>query len=261
MRKVIFILVITLILAVAVLPASASRYERGPGAVHGYGKDITAIPDLNLTVEQKAQITLLRETFLKDVKPLRDKLFSKRGDLKLLWKDKNPNQAKILATQKQIRTLRGQIQDRATVQRLAVRMVLTSEQQDKIKAFKHAAYGPAREKFSLAKYLNLSPEQKEKMKESRSSYKSETRDLRYDLAAKRLEMHKLFTDPKTDEATLLAKQKELNSLRQQLLEKKSQMKIEWRKILTPEQITKLDNVPHGWGAKGRGYYRHQRHDG
>lgn len=261
MRKVIFILVITLVVAVTVMPASASRYGSGPGAVHGYGKDITAIPDLNLTVEQKAQITSLRETFFKDIKPLRDKLFSKRGDLKLFWKDKNPNQARILATQKQIRTLRGQIQDRATVQRLAVRMVLTSEQQDKIKAFKHTAYGPVREKFSLAKYLNLSSEQKEKMKESRSSYKSETRDLRYDLAAKRLEMRKLFTDPKTDEATLLAKQKELNTLRQQLLEKKSQMKIEWRKILTSEQITKLDNIPHGWSAEGRGYYHHQRHDG
>jgi Spy/CpxP family protein refolding chaperone len=261
MRKAIFILVITLILAVTVMPASASRYGRGPDAVHGYGKDIMAIPDLNLTVEQKSQITSLRETFLKDIKPLRDKLFSKRGDLKLLWRDKNPNQAKILATQKQIRTLRGQIQDRATVQRLAVRKVLTSEQQDKIKAFKHTAYGPVREKFSLAKYLNLSSEQKEKMKESRSSYKSETRDLRYDLAAKRLEMRKLFTDPKTDEVTLLAKQKELNTLRQQLLEKKSQMKIEWRKILTSEQITKLDNIPHGWSAEGRGYYHHQRHDG
>ena len=261
MRKVIFILVITLVVAVTVMPASASRYGSGPGAVHGYGKDITAIPDLNLTVEQKAQITSLRETFFKDIKPLRDKLFSKRGDLKLFWKDKNPNQARILATQKQIRTLRGQIQDRATVQRLAIRKVLTSEQQDKIKAFKHAAYGPVLEKFSLAKYLNLSPEQKEKMKGSRSSYKSETRDLRYDLAAKRLEMRKLFTDPKTDEATLLAKQKELNSLRQQMLEKKLQMKISWRKILTPEQITKLDNIPHRWGAKGQGYHHHQRHDG
>ena len=243
MRKAIFILVITLILAVTVMPASASRYERGPGAVHGYGKDITAIPDLNLTEGQKAQITSLRETFLKDIKPLQDKRFSKRGDLKLLWRDKNPNQAKILATQKQIRMLRGQIQDRATVHQLAVRKVLTSEQQDKIKAFKHAAYGPDREKFSLAKYLNLSPEQKEKMKESRSLYHSDTRDLKYDLAAKRLEMRKLFTDPQTDEATLLAKQKELNTLRQQLLEKKSQRKMEWRKILTPEQITKLDQIP------------------
>jgi len=73
MRKAIFILVITLILAVTVMPASASRYGGGPGTVHGYGKDITAIPDLNLTIEQKAQITLLRETFLKDIKPLRDK--------------------------------------------------------------------------------------------------------------------------------------------------------------------------------------------
>jgi Spy/CpxP family protein refolding chaperone len=252
MRKAIFILIITLILAVTVMPASASRYERGPGAVHGYGKDITAIPDLNLTEEQSAKITSLRETFLKDIKPLQDKLFSKRGDLKLLWRDKNPNQAKILATQKQIRTLRGQIQDRATVHQLAVRKALTSEQQDKIKAFKHAAYGPDRGEFSLSKYLNLSPEQKEKVKESRSRYHSDTRDLRYDLAAKRLEMRKLFTDPKTDEATLLAKQKELNTLRQQQLEKKSQRKMEWRKILTPEQITNLDQIPHKRGAKGRG---------
>jgi|GEM_PF-1104742 len=259
MRKAIFVFVVTLILAVTVMPASASQYGRGPGAVHGYGKDITAMPGLNLTEEQKAQITSLREAFLKNIKPLRDKLFSKRGDLNLLWRDKNPHQAKILATQKQIRTLRGQIQDRATVHRLAVRKVLTAEQQDKIKAFKRAAYGPAREKFSLAKYLNLSTEQKEKMKESRSRYHSDTRDLRYDLAAKRLEMRKLFTDPKTDEATLLAKQKELNTLRQLLLEKKSQMKIEWRRILTPEQITKLDQIPHKRGAKGRGSNPYQRY--
>jgi len=261
MRKTIFILVITLIMAVTVMPASASRDGRGTGAFHGYGKDITAIPDLNLTEEQKAQITSLRETFLKDVKPLRDKLFSKRGDLKLLWRDKNPNQAKIIATQKQIRMLRGQIQDRATVNRLAVRKVLTSEQQDKIKAFKHDAYRPVRGKFSLGKYLNLSPEQKEKMKESRNRYHSDTKDLRYDLAGKRLEMRKLFTDPKTDDATLLAKQKEISELRQQLRDKKAQKKIEWRRILTPEQIAKLDQMPHRQGAMGRGmkdYHHHHR---
>jgi len=256
MRRTIFILVITLIMAVMVMPVSASMCGRGPGAVHGYGKDITAMPGLNLTEEQKAQITSLRETFLKDIKPLRDKLFSRRGDLKLLWKDKNPNQARILATQKQIRALKGQVQDRATVYRLAVRKVLTSEQRDKIKAFKHAAYGHVLGKFSFAKYLNLSPEQKEKMKESRSRYHSDTRDLRYDLAAKRLEMRKLFTDPKTDDATLLAKQKEISGLRQQLGDKKAQMKIEWRKILTPEQIAKLDRMPHRHHAKWRAHFRH-----
>lgn len=44
--------------------------------------------------------------------------------------------------------------------------------------------------------------------------------------------------------TLLAKQKEISGLRQQLSEKKAQMKIEWRRILTPEQIAKLDKMPH-----------------
>ena len=64
MRKAIFILAITLIMAVTVMPASASGYGRGPGAGHGYGKDITAIPDLNLTEVQKSQIASLRENFL-----------------------------------------------------------------------------------------------------------------------------------------------------------------------------------------------------
>jgi Spy/CpxP family protein refolding chaperone len=146
--------------------------------------------------------------------------------------------------------------------------VLTAEQQDKIKTFRRAAFRPAimpaimpafrpfPEKFSLAKYLNLSPEQKEKMKDARSRYQSDTRDLRYDLAAKRLEMRKLFTDPKTDEAALLAKHNELNALRQQLLEKKFQMKLEWRKNLTPEQITKLDQMPHKRDVKDRGSDHH-----
>jgi Spy/CpxP family protein refolding chaperone len=64
-------------------------------------------------------------------------------------------------------------------------------------------------------------------------------------------MRKLYTDPNTDEATLLAKQKELNTLRQQLLEKMSQRNMEWRKILTPEQITKLDQIPQR-GSQGLG---------
>ena len=254
---------ISLILAVTVIPAGASQCGAQRGAVHGCSKDITALTGLNLTAEQSAKITSLRETFLKDIKPLRDQQFSKRGDLKLLWRDKNPNQAKILATQKQLRTLKGQIQDRATVYRLAVRKVLTDEQRDKLKAFrkKGSDFGYARQGGHFAKLLNLSPEQKEKVKELRNRYRSETRDLKYDLAAKRLEMRKLFTDPKMEEAPLLAKQKEVNTLRQQLIEKKSQMKMEWRKILTPEQIAKLDRIQHKHGAKARGYYHHERNDG
>ena len=98
--------------------------------------------------------------------------------------------------------------------------------------------------FCFKKHLGLSDQQLAKMKELRNRFHADTRDLRYNLEIKRIEMRKLFTDPKTDDETLLAKQKEISELRQQLSDKKAQMKIEWRKILTPEQIAKLDKMPH-----------------
>jgi hypothetical protein len=88
-----------------------------------------------------------------------------------------------------------------------------------------------------------------KMKELRKSVRNDTRDLRCNLAIKRLEMRKLFTDLKTDDETLLAKQKEISELRQQLLDKKAGMKVEWRKIITSGQIAKLDGIPHRQHAK------------
>ena len=109
--------------------------------------------------------------------------------------------------------------------------------------------------FYFKNHLNLTDQQLAKMKELRNRFRADTRDLRYDLKIKRVEMRKLFTDPKTDDETLLAKQKEISGLRQQLSEKKAQMKIEWRKILTPEQIAKLDKMPHRHHER----WAHHRH--
>ena len=110
--------------------------------------------------------------------------------------------------------------------------------------------------FGFKKYLGLSDEQLAKMKELRNNFRNDTRDLRYNLAIKRLEMRKLFTDPKTDDATLLAKQREISKLRQALSDKRAAKKIAWRKILTPEQIAKLDRMPHKGHAKR---WAHQRY--
>jgi len=76
--------------------------------------------------------------------------------------------------------------------------------------------------FCFKNHLNLTDQQLAKMKELRNRFRADTRDLRYDLKIKRVEMRKLFTDPKTDDETLLAKQKEISGLRQQLSEKKAQ---------------------------------------
>ncbi len=91
--------------------------------------------------------------------------------------------------------------------------------------------------------LDLSKEQKDRMREVWNRYRTDVHDLRYDLMEKRVEAKKLFTDPKTDQATLVSKEKELNGLREKLMERRTQAKLEWRSILTPEQIQKLDRMP------------------
>jgi Spy/CpxP family protein refolding chaperone len=138
-------LVMTLVTVIAVTAFAASAFAFGPGWGRGhgggqcFGGDLTALSELNLTAEQTANINTLRETHLKDIKPLQDKMFSKRGELRLLWLQTNPDEGKILAVQKEIRNLRDQMQDKMTVHRLNVLKVLTPEQQEKLKTI-----GPGR---------------------------------------------------------------------------------------------------------------------
>ena len=89
------------------------------------------------------------------------------------------------------------------------------------------------------------------MRELRNRYDADTHDLRYDVRIKRVEMQKLFTDPKVDDATLLGKEKELNALKLKLMDRKAEMKLAWRKILTPEQLQKLGQMPRRHRHQGR----------
>jgi Spy/CpxP family protein refolding chaperone len=136
-------LTMTLVTLFVVTALAASAYAFGPGWGRGhgggycYGPNDAALSNLNLTAAQTAKINTLRESHLKDVKPLQDKMFSKRGDLKLLWLQTNPDQDKILATQKEVRVLRDQMHDKMIGYRLEVLKVLTPEQQEKLKS-----YGP-----------------------------------------------------------------------------------------------------------------------
>jgi len=97
-------------------------------------------------------------------------------------------------------------------------------------------------------FLGLSKEQKAALREIRSRFHADTRDLRYGLAQKGLEMRKLFTDPRTDEATILTKEKEISTLILKFMDRQAQMKVEWRRTLTPEQIQRLDTMPRPGGG-------------
>ena len=57
----------------------------------------------------------MREAQWKEMKPLQEQMFTKRDELRKLWLEPNPDQAKILAAQKEMRMLRDQMQDKMTV--------------------------------------------------------------------------------------------------------------------------------------------------
>jgi Spy/CpxP family protein refolding chaperone len=128
------------VFVVMALSAYAFAYDPGWGRGHGgagcSGPDTSILSRLNLTPGQTTKINALREANLRDTKPLKDRMYSKRGDLRLLWLQTNPDQNKITAAQKEIRTLRDQMQDKMTTFRLEVLKVLTPEQQEKLKSFK-----------------------------------------------------------------------------------------------------------------------------
>ena len=102
----------------------------------------------------------------------------------------------------------------------------------------HGGYGE-RHAF-WARFLSLSDEQKAKIKDIHQRFYSETRGLRYDIMEKRIELKRLFLDPKTDAAAIMAKEHEVSALRQKFHDALFKMAVDWRGVLTPEQLQKLD---------------------
>jgi Spy/CpxP family protein refolding chaperone len=125
------------LLVTALLATAALAF--GPGRGPGYGPsgrgDFGGFGELNLTADQKTKLIELRDAQFKDIKPLREAMFAKRDEVRKLWLEPNPDQGKITAAQKEMRSVRDQIQDKMTALRLESLKVLTPEQREKAKSF------------------------------------------------------------------------------------------------------------------------------
>lgn len=138
MKKIIVAVLMVALLATVGL-AMAQGSEKGPGMERGYGPYSggarSAGPglwhELNLSPDQVEKIQALQESFFKEKIPLRNELMAKWLELKALWMQINPDEQKILAKQKEMNTLRAQIEEKATKNRLEMRKILTPEQQAK----------------------------------------------------------------------------------------------------------------------------------
>ncbi|MEW6333666.1 MAG: Spy/CpxP family protein refolding chaperone [Thermodesulfobacteriota bacterium] len=146
-------LMVTLVALMVTAMIATTALAFGPGRGPGYGPcgrgDFGGYGGIELTADQKTKMNELREAHYKDVRPLRDQMFTKRDELRKLWLEPNPDQAKIAAAQKEMRAVRDQMQDKMTAFRLDALKVLTPEQREKAKSFAAGyeagrGYGPGR---------------------------------------------------------------------------------------------------------------------
>ncbi len=95
---------------------------------------------------------------------------------------------------------------------------------------------------AFAAYMDLSKDQIDQLAQLKQKYRTDTEGLRSDLLQKRTELKMIYADPSATDAAILAKQKEVDVLKQKLQDKMTQLKLEERKIFTTEQLTKLNKA-------------------
>lgn len=137
------------LLFVAAIATSAFGFGWGRGPGCGYGPmgrgDFAGFVGVELTADQKAQLRGMRDAQFEEIEPLREQMFAKRDEVRKLWLETNPDQARITAAQKEMRSLRDQLQDKMTAFRLDALNVLTPEQREKLKsAVAGRGFGPGR---------------------------------------------------------------------------------------------------------------------
>jgi periplasmic protein CpxP/Spy len=132
MKKVALAVMAVFFVAAVATSAFAFGWGRGPGYGPCAQGDFQGPAGLNLTAEQTAKIKEMRETQWKEMKPLQEKMFTKRDEIRKLWLEPNPDQAKITAAQKEMRSFRDQMEDKITAYRLEAVKILTPEQREKI---------------------------------------------------------------------------------------------------------------------------------
>jgi hypothetical protein len=158
MKKGMTIMILTLLVLTLAYPSFAQRGRGwggqggGPGSEGQSGErsrgmpgggqsgEPTAVPDfqiidLHLSVDQIARISALREACLKDIRPIQEEIFGKRGDLKLLWREKDKDQEKMANLQRQIKSLKDQMQDKIAGYVLEVRSLLTTDQDSLLRSY------------------------------------------------------------------------------------------------------------------------------
>ena len=89
---------------------------------------------------------------------------------------------------------------------------------------------------------NLTAEQSAQIKALREGFLKENEPLQKELYAKGQELRELWATQSSDPAAIKAKQNEISDIRSQLQDKATNLGLEIRKVLTPEQLAQLPAI-------------------
>jgi len=205
---------------------------------HGYEINPFILSELDLTAEQTEQIGVLSDSFEEDMAAIQTQISEKRAEMNELWTQTSPDAQAIKAKEAEIHALMGQIQDKNTDHRLAVREVLTSEQLSEL---------IANQSLRGLSGLDLTPEQTDAILSMRESLENDITPLRIQASEKQAEMRGLWNQTTPDVEAIRALQTEIHELRGQIQEKHTDFRLDIREVLTPEQLTELVEL----GNRGR----------
>jgi len=112
--------------------------------------------------------------------------------------------------------------------------------------------GPA---FGVPPIPNLTADQSAQIQALRDSFVKENEPLQKELYAKGQELRKLWSTQNADPAAIKAKQNEVSDIRSQLQDKATNLGLEIRKVLTPEQLAQMPAFSQGsgFGPRGMGF--------
>lgn len=123
-RKILTIMAGLLFMSVAAIAQPMQR-PRKPG----FGRGMRMMQMLNLTKDQQAKLQDMRLAMQKEMLPLRNRLVTLRGDMKLELVADNFNQGKVNKTVDQISDVRKEMSLKMIQHLREVRSILTPEQQ------------------------------------------------------------------------------------------------------------------------------------
>jgi Spy/CpxP family protein refolding chaperone len=116
------------ILALAGMMSMANAQAPGRGGPGpGEGRDMKAM--LGLDDATASKVEKLRDDHQKNVIALRAKMKTTRVDFQSMMRKDNPDESALLAKQKELSALKGELQESMLKHRLAVAKLLTPEQQ------------------------------------------------------------------------------------------------------------------------------------